>query len=229
MTKDSKTVKSSRGRPKTVKPEAMVDSETRDRLLRVCDDLAVIFKARAALDKRSRYQKFRQYAARRTKRAESDLANFEKRLLRILPALEKLVRKTQDELIGFGGLMRGIRLQPYPNEQLSDSLFGLDDDFWYNTTVDNLFEPSNKWIYAEASTALAKYFQKATTKDIKTNLFYCVVEDLGCSEKELQNKIDSTQDISSPVKRADTVVAKIIKVEADAVRKYRRKHRRNPS
>jgi len=221
---------SKRGRPRTVTSDKLRDSNERAELLRVCDDLAGVLKTRATLDRRLRFQQAEGYSALRLDRAESDLAHFEAALLKALPELRKATKKLQGQLKGFDALLRQIKEYPrLDGETLSDSLFNVNDDCWYNTVVDNLYEPANVWLIASSAIALARYFHTGIAEDFREELLTRVAINLGRSREDLLNKIENSLTGASkePVKTADRIVAELTDLSVESVRKYR--NNKNPT
>jgi hypothetical protein len=200
-----------RGRPKTTSLERLRSQAERDELLRCIDEIALVLKTRAILDQRIHTKRDEGYT---DDRAESDLAQFEARLFKLLPQLSRLAKD-------MASVWTGFELLRYLLENDPESV---------PETCDSLFMPANILLVAFASDMLAKYLHGGAKRedwlDWVVNYLVRYRPSTGYRER-LSTEIKATEYLASaPVRRADVVVGRLLGVTPDHVRALRRDNRR---
>lgn len=218
----------SKGRPKTLMK--LPPFEERKEFLEICDRLALVLKARAVLDRRVHVNQNK----RDVKRAESDLAHFERLLSGVLADLKKAAEKTKDLDRYFGQYLRNIK----EKNKSTDEIFGIA-----NVSigiVDDLYESSNTWLAAWASTSLCNYFEgnmwmygyevneDADKEGAIEYLSRFAGKDKAELEKALDIQIEKTKNIKASTERADRIVGTIAGCSADRVKRYRLEEKNRP-
>jgi hypothetical protein len=275
-----KSKKSKGGRPPTIKPSKLADHGEREDLLKTCNDLASIFLVRAVLDKRLRYLKEHDYNESEITIAENDLAHFEEYFFTALSGLKKVLQKLEectDSRSWFSTICRkSDEVLLSPNEQLSDLIFRIDDNYPWLKFNHSLYRPSETWLLGMASWYLALGFLAKDEErlgvicftepcallrflpqteaicgpcniyDLRVNFaniscyatgredcfFARAIDSLSQAPKINRSfsefiktffaNIEATERISSPIKRADIVIAKMAGLKGpDRIRDYR--------
>lgn len=241
--------KGKRGRPSKTKPIELADRGERKEILKVCNDLAIILKGRAILDKSVRYAKKNEHPKEDIENTESTLAHFENVLYKELPKLQGTVERLHNNLRDFKSYLYSVThsFKGATEEQISDFAFALDDEFDTPYLQRGQYEPSmtHRNIAFNVS-CLAKYFRSEPSvgpPDSETssvgNCYYWVFnvfQGRKCPEgrdrtvdlKAFQQLIDKYKD-KAPVERATRIVADIYDISFDHVRRLRREYERAKS